>query len=206
VVGQIAELARGLHAPLVEALMAKVACLVGPEFEDAELALPVKVLRESGHEVELLGTASGQFLTGRRGNLAVTSDAAVVDRQPDGYDALLLPGFHSRDLRRDREVLAFVRAFAATGRPIAAVSSGLELLVDAAVMAGVRVAAGPSVATALRNAGAVLVDAAVVEDRQFTSSGSPEHLEAFAHAVLARVDALGGTSTGPHETSVGHAP
>lgn len=170
--------------------MAHVACLIGPEFEDSELTVPAARLREAGHEVELLGTAGGQKLTGKKGKTAVTTDAAVDERRPDQYDALLIPGGHSPDhLRTDPDVVQFVREFAATGRPIAAVCHGPQLLIEAGVVAGVRMTSWPSIRTDLRNAGAEVVDEQVVEDRQFITSRKPEDLEAFSQTLLARLHA-----------------
>ncbi|HKE15459.1 MAG TPA: DJ-1/PfpI family protein [Kofleriaceae bacterium] len=68
--------------------MARIACLVGPEFEDSELAIPVRRLKDADHEVELLGSEGGQKLAGKRGNEKVRTDAGVNERRPDQYDAL----------------------------------------------------------------------------------------------------------------------
>jgi protease I len=168
--------------------MAHIACLVGPEFEDSELKVPVDRLREAGHEVELLGTAGGLELRGKRGKVVVKTDAAVDERRPDQYDALVIPGGHSPDhLRTDHDVVQFVREFAASGRPIAAVCHGPQLLIEAGVVDGVRMTSWPSVRTDLRNAGAEVVDEEVVEDRQFITSRKPDDLEAFSRALLARL-------------------
>jgi protease I len=168
--------------------MAKIACLVGPEFEDSELAIPVRRLKDADHEVELLGSEGGQELAGKRGKEVVTTDAAVKERRPDQYDALLIPGGHSPDnLRIHRDVVQFVREFGATGRPIAAVCHGPQLLIEAGLVEGVRMTSWPSVMTDLRNAGAAVVDEQVVEDRQFITSRKPDDLEAFSRALIARL-------------------
>ncbi|HLU68470.1 MAG TPA: type 1 glutamine amidotransferase domain-containing protein [Kofleriaceae bacterium] len=168
--------------------MAKIACLVGPEFEDSELAFPVKRLQEAGHEVEMIGTEGGKELGGKRGKEKVTTDAAVNERRPDQYDALLIPGGHSPDhLRVHHDVVQFVREFAGTGRPIATICHGPQLLIEAGVVAGKKMTSWPSVRTDLKNAGAEVVDEEVVEDGSFITSRGPDDLEAFSGAILERL-------------------
>jgi protease I len=168
--------------------MSKIACLVGPEFEDSELTLPMRRLEEAGHEVELLGAKGGEEVTGKRGKKTVTVDASVHERRPDQYDALLIPGGHSPDhLRVDHDVVQFVREFGATGRPIAAVCHGPQLLIEAGLVDGVRMTAWRSVWTDLGNAGADVVDEEVVEDGPFITSRKPDDLEAFSRALVTRL-------------------
>lgn len=168
--------------------MAKVACLVGPEFEDSEVAVPVKRLRDAGHEVEFLGIHGGQEVVGKNGEERIVTDASVEERRPDHYDALLIPGGYSPDhLRVDVDTVQFVREFGASGRPIAAVCHGPQLLIEAGLVDGVRMTSWPSVRTDLRNAGAVVVDAEVVEDQQFITSRAPGDLEAFSRTLIAEL-------------------
>ena len=168
--------------------MAKVACLVGPEFEDSEVAVPVMRLRDAGHEVEFLGIHGGQELLGKNRTERVVTDASVEERRPDHYDALLIPGGSSPDhLRTDADTVQFVREFGATGRPIAAVCHGPQLLIEAGLVDGVRMTSWPSVRTDLRNAGAVVVNAEVVADQQFITSRNPGDLEALSRALIAEL-------------------
>jgi protease I len=168
--------------------MAKIAVLIGAEFEDSELAIPRDRLEEEGHEVELIGTQGGRKLTGVKGRISVTTDAAVSERRPDMYDALLIPGGKSPGhLRADPLVVQFVREFVATGRPIAAVCHGPQLLIEAGVVDGVRLTGWPSVQQELRKAGAIVEDEPVVEDRQFITSRKPDDLYLFATALVERI-------------------
>jgi protease I len=169
-------------------IMAKIAVLVGPEFEDSELAIPVERLREEGHDVELLGMHGGRKLRGVKHRVSVTTDAAVTERRADMYAALVIPGGKAPSfLRRHDDVLDFVREFAATGRPIAAVCHGPQVLISAGLVDGVRMTAWPEVREELREAGADAVDEPVVEDRQFITSRNPDDLYLFARALLARL-------------------
>jgi protease I len=177
--------------------MAKIAVLVAQEYEDSELLVPIKRLTEAGHEVELLGTDAGRELVGKRGKTKVLVDAAVADRRPEQYDALLIPGGHSPDhLRIDAKVIDFVKGFGTIGRPIAAVCHGPQLLIEADLVRGRKMTAWPSVRTDLRNAGAEVVDKEVVRDGAFITSRKPEDLEAFSNELLEVLAHREGTSDG----------
>jgi protease I len=184
--------------------MAKIAVLVGPEYEDSELLVPLKRLSEAGHEVEILGTEAGRELVGKKGKTKVRVDTAVADRRPEQYDALLIPGGHSPDhLRTDKNVIELVKGFARLGRPIAAICHGPQLLIEADLVRGRRMTSWPSVRTDLRNAGAEVVDAEVVEDGAFITSRKPDDLEAFSEALLRRLAEREGRSAGQSVQSRG---
>ena len=165
--------------------MAKIAMLLANEFEDSEASVPMKRLEEAGHQVEVLGIKAGEEVSGKQGKETLRIDAKVSDRQPDAYDALLIPGGHSPDnLRIDEATVKFVKKFAELKRPIAAVCHGPQLLIEADVVKGHRMTSWPSVRTDLRNAGADVVDEEVVEDGNFITSRKPDDLEAFSAALI----------------------
>ncbi|HTE54885.1 MAG TPA: type 1 glutamine amidotransferase domain-containing protein [Kofleriaceae bacterium] len=177
--------------------MARIAVLVGPEFEDSELTVPVARLTDAGHEVELLGVEAGRELIGKQRKTKVQVNAAVSDRRPEDYDALVIPGGNSPEhLRTDEGVVDFVRAFGSIGRPIAAICHGPQLLIEADLVRGRRMTSWPSVRTELRNAGAEVVDEEVVQDGAFITSRMPADLEAFSRGLLDRLEHREGRSIG----------
>lgn len=170
--------------------IAKVAVLLGPEFEDSEFTEPVAKLREAGHEVEVLGTNAHETLEGKRHRTKVETDAAVGDRQSQDYDALLIPGGHSPDnLRTDEQMVRFVRDFARLQRPIAAICHGPQLLIEAGIVKGRTMTSWPSVRTDLRNAGADVIDSALCRDGNLITSRKPDDLDEFTNALLQAVSA-----------------
>lgn len=162
-----------------------IAVLLGPDFEDAEFTHPVAKLREAGHAVEVLGTEPHRELEGKRHDAKVETDAAVRDRVPEDYDAVLIPGGFSPDrLRTDESMVGFVRKFDRLERPIAAICHGPQLLIEAGIVEGRKLTSWPSVRTDLRNAGAEVVDEEVCEDGHLITSRKPEDLDAFTSALL----------------------
>ena len=169
--------------------MARIAMPVGPDFEDAELTVPRERLRAAGHDVTLIGTEAGRRVSGKRGKTEVTIDVSGADADPGAFDALVIPGGYSPDhLRTDRGVVAFVRRFCESGKPVAAVCHGPQLLIEAEAVNGRTLTSWPSVRKDLENAGARWVDREVVEDGSLITSRKPEDLEAFSAALLRRLE------------------
>jgi protease I len=171
--------------------MSKVAVLVGPEFEDSELEIPVKRLLDAGHQVVLLGTEANQELVGKKGRVKLLTDGAVSNHRVDEFDALVIPGGKSpAHLREDATVVRFVEDFCRMGRPVAAICHGPQLLIAAGQGRGRRMTAYKDVQAELREFGAEAVDEGVVVDGAFITSRTPEDLNLFCGALLSRVGAM----------------
>jgi protease I len=165
--------------------MAMIAMPIAEDFEDSEFTVPRDRLRGAGHQVVTIGPEAGRTVEGKRGKEKVQVDASAAECDPSAFDALVIPGGYSPDhLRTDENVVAFVRKFLATGRPVAAVCHGPQLLIEADGVRGRTVTSWPSVRRDLINAGAAWIDREVVEDGNLITSRKPDDLEAFSDAIL----------------------
>ncbi|MGI5517107.1 type 1 glutamine amidotransferase domain-containing protein [Streptomyces sp. CA-106131] len=167
----------------------RVAILATDGVERVELEEPRGALYGAGATSDIISIHPGeiqarQFDINAAGTLPV--DRLVADASEDDYDALLLPGgtMNPDQLRMNKDAVAFVKAFAASGKPIAAICHGPWTLVEAGAVRGHRMTSWPSIRTDLRNAGAEVVDEEVVIDGQFTTSRSPADLPAFCEAII----------------------
>ncbi|MGW2931653.1 type 1 glutamine amidotransferase domain-containing protein [Streptomyces sp. NPDC055722] len=167
----------------------RVAILATDGVERVELEEPRGALYGAGATSDIISIHPGeiqarQFDINAAGTLPV--DRLVADASADDYDALLLPGgtMNPDQLRMNKDAVAFVKAFAASGKPIAAICHGPWTLVEAGAVRGHRMTSWPSIRTDLRNAGAEVVDEEVVIDGQFTTSRSPADLPAFCEAII----------------------
>ncbi len=168
--------------------MAKVAMPVGEGFEDSELSEPLTRLREAGHEVVTIGLQRGDRIWGKQGTFMATIDQGPDDVDPTTFDALVIPGGYSPDhLRIAPSMVDFVRRFAETNKPVAAICHGPQLLIEADLVEGRELTSWSSVRKDLENAGARWVDRAVVEDGNLITSRSPDDLDPFCDAILARL-------------------
>jgi len=163
----------------------KVACLLGPGFEDSEFRVPYDRLRQAGYQVDIIGTKAGEKLKGDKGKETATTDLGIDDADVDQYLALVIPGGYSPDkLRADDRFVQFVRDFDATKRPLAAVCHGPQLLLSAELVSGRTLTAWKTIQGDLRQAGAHVQDQEVVVDDNWITSRKPDDLEAFSAKLL----------------------
>jgi protease I len=162
-----------------------VAVLATDGYEPSELTEPVAALREAGAGVTLISDHPGT-IRGKTDADTATVDATIDQAHADDYDALLLPGGvkNPDTMRQNEQAVAFVRAFADAGKPIAAICHAPWLLVEADVVNGRLVTSYPSLKTDLRNAGAEWLDQEVVVDKGIVTSRSPRDLPAFNAKML----------------------
>ena len=181
--------------------MAKVAMPVGEDFEDSEFRVPYDRLTQAGHEVVVIGTEQGAEIRGKKGTATATVDQTADAVETEDFDALVIPGGYSPDhLRMDADVVDFVRRFVDTGKPVAAICHGPQLLIEADVVEGRELTSWPSVRTDLENAGATWIDEEVVEDGNLITSRSPDDLDPFCEAILDRLPLKIGK---PHVGTIG---
>lgn len=117
-------------------------------------------------------------------------DLAVADASAADFAALVLPGgVASPDkLRLVTEAMEFVKAFAAAGKPIAAICHGPWSLVETGLVRGKTLTSWPSLQTDIRNAGGQWLDSEVfvcpAEGFDLVTSRKPDDLDAFDKALV----------------------
>jgi protease I len=166
----------------------RVAILVADGFEQAELTEPRKALDEAGARTQIVSTAKDRVQGWKHFEKAdhFKVDVPIQAANPDDFDALLLPGgvANPDQLRTNPQAVSFVRAFAESGKPIAAICHGPWTLIDAGAVRGRRVTSWPSLKTDLTNAGAQWTDEEVVVDQGLVSSRKPQDIPAFNREML----------------------
>lgn len=161
----------------------KVLILTGDKVEDMEFFYPYYRLTEEGYTVDV-ATIDGGTFEGKH-SLGLTNAKAITDIRPNDYALLYLPGGKApATLRENEDVLSFVRQFAATGKPIAAICHGPQILVSADLVRGKQMAAFPEVGKEIEQAGGTFVDEALVEDGQFITGRVPGDLPRHLYGTL----------------------
>jgi len=174
----------------------KILILSADHFEDAELLVPLERLRGAGMQVDVASFAVGE-IRGKRGETALANRAIAAIR-PEDYGVLLVPGGKAPEaLRQDAQVLELVRHFFATGKPVAAICHGPQVLISAGVMAGRAATAYRSVADELKAAGANYRDAEVVVDGNLVTSRTPADLPAFVNEFISKLQSAAPTPAHP---------
>ena len=163
----------------------KIACVLGPRFEDSEFKDPYDAFRRAGHEVTIVGLEAGAQLDGDKGKVNAKVDHAFRDVKAGDFDALLIPGGSSPDkLRAHEEPVSFVKSFMGSGKPVFAICHGPQLLLTADEYRDHRMTAWKTVQGDLKKAGANVVDQEVVVDRNLVTSRQPSDIPAFIRASL----------------------
>ncbi len=178
-----------------------VAALVTDGVEQVELIKPMEALRDAGATVHVVSLKPGRI---QGFNQLTPGDQIPVDRvlsetDASAYDALLLPGgvANPDQLRGDEAAVGFVRAFFDAGKPVAAICHAPWLLIEAGVVDGRTLTGYPTIRTDLRNAGATVVDEAVVVDDGLVTSRSPDDIPAFCEKMIEEF------AEGPHRGQAG---
>jgi protease I len=127
----------------------------------------------------------------------------VGDADAGDYDGLMLPGGVANPdaLRLEEDAVAFVRAFAQAGKPLAAICHAPWMLIEAGVVRGRTLTSWPSLQTDIRNAGGTWVDEQVHVDEGLTTSRKPDDLDAF-NAKMVEEFAEGRHSDAPEPSAV----
>jgi protease I len=162
--------------------------------EQVELTSPWQAVAGAGGEPVLLAPEKEPVQTVNHDTEPAGTfdpDHAVGDVLAEDFAALVLPGgvANPDKLRVVPEAVAFVRAIAAAGKPIAAICHGPWTLIDAGVVAGKSLTSWPSLRSDVSNAGGdwhderVLLCSAMGFD--LVTSRQPADLDAF-NAELVR--------------------
>lgn len=168
-----------------------IALLATDGVEQIELTEPKAALEDAGMTVHLIAPDpefDGFDHLDRADTF--TADHTVADADPDAYDALLLPGGVANPdaLRQDEDAVAFVRAFFAADKTVAAICHAPWMLIEANQVNDRHLTSFPSLRTDLENAGAHWIDEEVVIDRNgpgaLITSRSPADLEVFNRTIL----------------------
>ena len=168
----------------------RIAILAEEDFEDSELTEPLKAMKDAGADVVVVGSGSRREYSGKRrvATVAVDTDADKVTA--DDFDAVIIPGGYAPDrMRLHQSMVDIVRRMHDSGKVVAAICHGPQLLISADIVRGRRVTSWSSVAIDLKNAGAVWVDEPVVQDGNIITSRKPDDLPGFNKAII---DAMAG--------------
>ena len=161
----------------------QVAVLVAEGFQDAEAYMPLGYLTNQGMNITVIGPDTGR-VKAYNSDFSIHIKIAVEDLTVEGYDALILPGGKApAALRENSTVVAFVREFFETGKPVAAICHGPQVLAAAGVLAGKTCTAVGSIQEELEDAGATFVDKELVVDGNLITSRTPPDLPAFCEAI-----------------------
>jgi protease I len=160
----------------------------GDGFEDSELTYPLYRLGEAGFAVDV-ATPNGDSIESKHGQ-SQEADLPIEEVEADDYGFLVVPGGRAPEsMRLDApETADLIAAFEESGRPIASICHGAQLLISADVIDGRTMTAYWSLEVDVENAGATFRDEPVVVDDNLVTSRDPDDLPAFMTEFLDLLD------------------
>ncbi|MFO8100609.1 MAG: type 1 glutamine amidotransferase domain-containing protein [Dehalococcoidia bacterium] len=163
----------------------RVAMLVEEGFEDSELVGPMQALKDAGAKVILIGSGSQRSYKGKRNTVHVKPNANADEVSATDFDAVIIPGGNAPDkMRLHGAMVDMVREAYESGKIVAAICHGPQLLISADILRGRRATSWPSVAVDLRNAGAEWVDEPVVQDNNIITARKPADIPRFNKVII----------------------
>jgi protease I len=158
--------------------------LTGEGFQDAELFDPKSALEKAGYNVVVTGIETGE-IKAYNSDKMINIEKLVSELNPNDYDILILPGGKAPDkIRKDNNVISFVKNFYKTGKKIAAICHGPQILVTANIVDGIEMTCYPDMKSELIEAGANYVDKELIVDGQFITSRNPNDLSVFCKEII----------------------
>ncbi len=158
--------------------------ITGEGFQDAELFNPKSALEDAGYNVIIASIKTGD-IKAYNSNKKISVDKLVSEIKAKDYDILILPGGRAPDnLRKDDNIISFVNDFYKSGKKIAAICHGPQILISANVVKNKKMTCFSDMKEELINAGAKYIDKELVIDGQFITSRNPNDLEIFCKEIV----------------------
>ncbi len=169
----------------------RVAIITENGFEEVELTSPKKAMEDAGIKVDIISSETGKVKAWNQDHWSIELpvDVNISDADIDNYDALMIPGgvINPDKMRLNEAYVNFAKEFMESGKPVAAICHGPQLLIETGLLDGKKMTSYPSIKTDLKNAGANWVDKEVVVDHGLVTSRSPKDLEAFNKKLLEEI-------------------
>lgn len=161
----------------------KIALFVADIYNDFEFWYPFYRMKEEGADVVVIGP-EGKVYDSKYG-IPVNADAGISEVDTEDFHAVIIPGGYAPDhMRRNKEMIDFVKEIYDEGKVIAAICHAGWILVSAKIIDGKTVTSFYSIKDDLTNAGAQWIDKNVVVDGTLITSRNPDDLPVFCRTII----------------------
>ncbi|MBT3412759.1 MAG: type 1 glutamine amidotransferase [Candidatus Jacksonbacteria bacterium] len=162
----------------------RIAILIENLYQDMEAYYPYYRLKEAGATVFFVGPEKGVAYKSKHGYEA-ESELSITEVSSEEYDAVIIPGGFAPDyMRRNKEMVAFVKDMAQKEKVVAAICHAGWMLVSADVIRAKRVTAFYAIKDDMKNAGGDWEYAPVVRDGNIITSRTPDDLPMFLKTII----------------------
>jgi protease I len=169
----------------------RVAIITENGFEEVELTSPKKVMEDAGIKVDVISPQKNKVKAWDKDHwsIEIPVDVDITNANADDYDALMIPGgvMNPDKMRTNEDCVQFAKDFLESGKRVAAICHGPQLLIETGLLNGREMTSYPSLKTDLINAGVNWKDKEVIVDNGLVTSRSPKDLEAFNKKLLEEI-------------------
>jgi protease I len=161
----------------------RVIMVLGPQYQDEEGRKPYEFLKGKGAHVDVVGLQKGN-LKGLHGRASMKVNKEFGEVDTDDYDAMVIPGGRGpANLRKHPEPVEFVKGFFETGKTVAAICHGPQVLASAGLLKGKKITGYHKIGREMLSAGADFTDEPVVIDGNLITSREPQDIPIFNQAI-----------------------
>lgn len=162
----------------------KAAILLEDQYQILEVWYPYLRLREARIEAIFVGPQRKKEYLSKEGYPALVERSITTVLASD-FDAVIIPGGYAPDiLRRDKDIISFVREMYVQGKLVAAICHAGWVLASAGILKGKKATCFSAIKDDVVNAGAIYQDQEVVVDGNLITSRNPYDLPAFCSQII----------------------
>ncbi len=169
----------------------KVAIITENGFEEVELTSPKNALEDAGATVHIVSPQKNKVKAWNHDHWSIELpvDVNISKANPEDYDALVIPGgvLNPDQMRKNEDCVSFAKEFLKSGKPVAAICHGPQLLIETGLLRGRNMTSYSSIKTDLINAGVIWEDKEVIVDHGLVTSRSPKDLDAFNKKMVEEI-------------------
>lgn len=187
---------------MVDFTKLRIAVLATHGFEELELTEPVRAVRQTGAQVDILAPPRAREEAEQLGigshriqgfhHFNKTTSVPVdlyLDQEmasPDNYHGLILPGgaLNADKMRAEPLVIKFVQDIQAAEKPMGIICHAPWILVSAGLVRGRTLTSYYTIKDDIKNAGGNWVDQTAVFDANWVTSRQPSDLVAFNNGLV----------------------
>lgn len=163
----------------------RVAILLEHQFEDSEFQVPYTALLQAKAQVTVIGTRMNDEYRGQYGNVSQKPDATTTEVRAEDFDAIVIPGGSAPDkIRTNSQAIRLVADAVNSGKLVAAVCHGPQVLIEADLIRDRRVTGFNAIRIDIENAGGQYYDEPVVIDSNLITARGPSDLPMFTIMLL----------------------
>lgn len=164
--------------------MKKIAVLVEDNYQVLEAWYSYLRLREEGFATVFVGTGRKKEYSSKEG-YPVPEELAIKQINSADFDGVVIPGGYAPDiLRKDNQVLSFVREMDKEKKLVAAICHAGWVCISAGILKGKAVTCFSAIKDDVINAGAKYTDKEVVVDGNLITSRNPYDLPYFCKEII----------------------